>query len=68
MKDGFVPSTLPSYDGLFVHYGHGSRAFTTAISTSDSLVNLILNQKSLPKEIDIKRVLIRYMRKLKRSC
>ncbi len=64
MKDGLNPRNLPVIDGVYVNYGHGSRGFTASIYTSALLCDLILNKKALPKEIDTKRLLLRFARKI----
>lgn len=64
MKDGLNPRNLPIYDGIYVNYGHGSRGFTASIYTSALLSDLILDKKALPKEIDTKRLLLRFARKV----
>lgn len=64
MKDGLNPRNLPIIDNVYVNYGHGSRGFTASIYTSALLCDLILNNKELPKEIDTKRLLLRFARKI----
>jgi len=51
------------YKNIFLHTGHGSRAFVLAPYTAMLLSRLIVEAKPLPKDIDSSRLLYRYFRK-----
>lgn len=48
---------------LYIHTGHGSRAFMLAPYTANILANHILRQEPIPKSIDPARLLFRYFKK-----
>ncbi len=61
-----LSSEAPSeYDGLYIHTGHGSRAFMLAPYTAKLLVDEILDGAKKPACIDPARLLFRYFKKKK---
>jgi len=61
-----LSSEAPSrYDGLYIHTGHGSRAFILAPYTAKLLAEQIMTNTPVQKEIDPARLLFRYFKKRK---
>ncbi len=61
-----LSSEAPSvYDGLYIHTGHGSRAFILAPYTANLLARHITASGQIQKEIDPARLLFRYFKKRK---
>jgi tRNA 5-methylaminomethyl-2-thiouridine biosynthesis bifunctional protein len=61
-----LSSESPSrYGGLYIHTGHGSRAFILAPYTAKLLAEHITTNALLQKEIDPARLLFRYFKKKK---
>jgi tRNA 5-methylaminomethyl-2-thiouridine biosynthesis bifunctional protein len=59
-----LSSEAPSkYDGLYIHTGHGSRAFILSPYTAKLLADEILSGKQTPAAIDPARLLFRYFKK-----
>ena len=57
---GEAPS---KYDGLYIHTGHGSRAFILAPYTAKLLADEILGGAQTPASVDPARLLFRYFKK-----
>lgn len=61
-----LSSEAPSkYEGLYIHTGHGSRAFMLAPYTAKLMADEILSGKQAPAAIDPARLLFRYFKKKK---
>ena len=61
---GKIPDELFYVDGLYVINGGGGRGFSNYPYVAKMLADYIIENRTLPKEIDTKRIFIKWARKL----